>query len=103
MHIYGPFQLRIETGRYVGESIHDKICSLCNSGQVEDESHFICYCNVYTDIRRVLLDSVLCDCIHFQNYTEAEQFKCIFECKPRQTAKYLFKAFMLCRSILYSS
>ena len=38
----GFLPLRIETGRYVGEKPEERLCKICDSQQVEDETHF-CY------------------------------------------------------------
>ena len=43
-------QLEIETGRAAGIPREDRICRLCRQG-VECESHFICRCPHYTEIR----------------------------------------------------
>ncbi len=48
---YGILPLRVETGRFVNEKHCDRICTLCNSGSVEDQIHFLFYCNLY-DIQR---------------------------------------------------
>ena len=34
----------METGRWHGKSISERLCTLCNSGQIGDEFHFILEC-----------------------------------------------------------
>ncbi len=34
--------LHIETGRFRDERIDERVCLLCNSGEVENEIHFLC-------------------------------------------------------------
>ena len=43
--------LMIETGRY-NQTPHDKrLCPVCNSNEIEDEIHFLCYCPKYFKLR----------------------------------------------------
>jgi hypothetical protein len=44
-------QLNIETGRYVSKPIHERVCTLCNGVNIEDEQHFLMTCTAYTDLR----------------------------------------------------
>ena len=46
--------LRIESGRYGRQRIErsDKVCTVCNSGEIEDEYHFILICPAYSDFRK---------------------------------------------------
>ena len=46
----GTNNLRIETGRYNGRKIEERICKLCNEG-IEDEHHFLNIYNMYENIR----------------------------------------------------
>ena len=44
---FGILPLRLETGRYKGEKVEERICLLCNENKVEDEIHFIFKCPLY--------------------------------------------------------
>ena len=46
-------QLRIVTGRYGNNRIerNQRLCNICNSGEIEDEYHFLIICDAYKDIR----------------------------------------------------
>ena len=46
--------LRIESGRYGRQRIErsDRVCTVCNSGEIEDEYHFILICPAYSDFRK---------------------------------------------------
>lgn len=53
----GILQLRIESGRYRGEKVEERICNYCDMNVVEDEFHFIFECPLYSDERvDMLLD-----------------------------------------------
>ena len=45
----GVLTLRIETGRFVRPRLpaEERLCLICNSGEVEDEAHFLLRCETY--------------------------------------------------------
>ena len=43
--------LAIEAGRHQGIDPQLRFCTLCNSGAVEDEFHFLLKCSVYINLR----------------------------------------------------
>jgi hypothetical protein len=55
-HFYAQFRtgkhfLEIERGRYDGKEKGERICRLCNYGNIEDEFHFVLVCHIYSDLR----------------------------------------------------
>jgi hypothetical protein len=60
----GILPLRVETGRYIGEPVEQRICKLCQTNVVEDERNFILYCNLYDDIKH-----------HYYHYWNTEQLQ----------------------------
>jgi hypothetical protein len=48
-------QLKIETVRYQDTLLQDRKCERCSSGEVEDEYHFLFYCNKLENDRNLLL------------------------------------------------
>ena len=47
----GVAPIRVETGRYEGLNLEDRICPLCDSTEIEDELHFLIKCPVYEDLK----------------------------------------------------
>jgi hypothetical protein len=47
----GTNELEIESGRWIGKKIEDRVCRICNSGSVEDEPHMIDVCSMYNGRR----------------------------------------------------
>ena len=47
-------QLRIETGRYARNHTerHNRLCTLCNTIDIEDEYHFFFICPIYSHLRK---------------------------------------------------
>ncbi len=50
----GILPIHIETGRFRGTRLDDLICQLCDTQEVEVEIHFVCKCNLYTDLRKTM-------------------------------------------------
>ncbi len=48
--------LQIEIGTWANKNVEEILCLVCNEGLVEDEQHFIFYCNYYNPKR--------CDILH---------------------------------------
>ena len=47
----GLLPLRIETRRFVGERMGDRLCRFCDLNLVEDEKHFLFVCPSYVNLR----------------------------------------------------
>ena len=48
-------KLPIATGRFVGLSVDDRICPLCNTNDVGDEYHYLYKCNYFKEPRAKFL------------------------------------------------
>ena len=55
----GTNRLRIETGRWKREKEEERICKFCDSGEVENEIHFVVTCENYGDLRHKFYSDVL--------------------------------------------
>ena len=42
----GILPIRIETGRFIGERIEDRLCRMCDQNQIENEIHFMFHCSL---------------------------------------------------------
>ncbi len=51
LHV-GILPIQIETGRFVGLDKEDRICQLCTSNEIEDEAHFLLYCDLHAAHRQ---------------------------------------------------
>ena len=47
----GTFPLEVEKGRYRNVPANQRICKMCNSNAIEDETHFLLFCERYSDVR----------------------------------------------------
>ena len=48
----GTAELRIETGRWSGLRRDERICKMCDKGEVEDAEHFFLHCNCMAEERK---------------------------------------------------
>ena len=56
----GLLNLRIETARSIRPSVppEQRLCLLCNNGDIEDETHFLLSCGIYDQARQILFDHI---------------------------------------------
>ena len=96
----GMLPLRVETGRYIGENPEQRLCKICQGGQIEDEAHFLFNCDLYNVLRRQLI-SVISPEHLFSTLSVVDKFTILMNNYPRQTAKYLRNAFDERKHFLY--
>ncbi len=89
----GVLPLRLETGRFVREDIDKRICTFCNNGEIENEAHFLLRCNVYDEIRNLILGESIDKITNYTNMSENEKIISIINGNCRKHAKYLVAAF----------
>ena len=80
--------LRVETGRFVGEQVSERLCKLCNRGCVEDETHLLLNCQCYTNIRENELGIVLNN-VDVSHKSDDDKLSILLNDSIRRTAKYL--------------
>ena len=54
----GTNPLRIEIGRWKGEQLQDRTCTLCAKGEVEDEAHVLLDCSTYERERSEMFSKI---------------------------------------------
>lgn len=95
----GILPIRIEVGRYRKEPVEERICQICNQNVIEDEMHFLFYCQAYDNIRESFFEIVNNE--YFESVDMKGKLKYLFENKPRQTAKYIVKLYEHRKMLLY--
>ena len=48
---FGILPLNIETGRFRNQALEERLCTLCEFNEIEDESHFLFKCSLYDELR----------------------------------------------------
>ena len=92
----GILHLRIETARFVRPKIppEERICLICNNGEVEDEIHFLLTCSRFEQLRQTLFNQII-DINSFNAYNASEKLKFLVNDPTivKQTAKFIVDAF----------
>ena len=86
----GILPLRIETGRNVGEKANERLFKICDSQQIEDETHFLLHCPFYSVLRNTLFSAV--EHVDLYQLSDTDKTIVLMNNSPRQTAKYLVGA-----------
>ena len=97
--MFGILPLRIETGRYVGETPEQRVCLLCNNNSIENEIHFVLNCELYNNIRLNYLHEIL-STEEYANMSDSD-FVRIVKDHPRRLAKYLVASYLKRRENIY--
>ena len=80
----GILPIAIETGRFTNTKLEERICTLCTSNSIENETHFTMACPLYNSEREKLLQN-----LNLDQTSSLAQLKSLFEIAPRKLAKYV--------------
>ena len=98
----------IETGRYSRPKMkgENRICTLCNTKEVEDESYLIFHCNVYSELRKTFFDKIH-SIVHLNPNDENSFIKTVFSTENAtatfSVANYISKCFEKRKDIIHQS
>ena len=92
----GVLTLRIETGRFVRPRLpaEERLCLICNSGEVEDETHFLLRCAEYSIERQNLFEKLL-DPISFNLLSDKDKLNMLLNGSDmvKSTAQFIVDSF----------
>ncbi len=71
----GILPLEIENGRWQNKPVEERMCKVCESGEVENEFHFIFSCTLYNNIRATFLQNIDNIIPNIKELNEASQIK----------------------------
>ena len=98
---YGILQIQLETGRYQNENRANRLCKICNSGDIEDQHHFILKCPAYSIRRGMFIDKVKEKITDWDNLSDNEKFIRLFNDQPRALARFVRDIFLYRKSLIY--
>ena len=98
---YGILPLRIETGRYINEKREERICTLCNTNNIESVEHFLFDCSLYDTKRLEFMHKAQNCIVNWENLTQSECLTQLFNLMPRALGKYVKDIYLYRRSKLY--
>ena len=93
--------LKIETGRFSGLSVEDRICQVCNENAMEDELHFLFHCQIYNDIRIPFINKIENRESGFNAMPDLEKLKLVLRYEERECAKFIVSAMIRRKSLLH--
>ena len=99
----GILPLNIETGRYRNVSLPDRLCTLCDDSEVEDEIHFLCVCKFYSEYRSDMYNAVT---RYYADFNHLDQFdKCVYLIANEQKCviSFIVKALLKRKRVMYIS
>lgn len=67
-------RLQIEVGRYNKTPRQQRFCEICNSGEVEDEIHFITSCSSYNNLRNIFYQEICSLNNNFSSLSDKNKF-----------------------------
>ena len=88
----GILPLEIETGRFKGTPLSERICNVCDSGSVEDEIHFLCECSNYLDERTIMFRKASIFNRLFEENDALDKFVYLMANHERSVISFLSKA-----------
>ena len=98
----GTLPIEIETGRYMGTPKEMRLCTVCRSGEVEDEFHLLYRCLSLQHVRMNFYRDNIVDPIVFGNLNEVEKKQFLMSPEKIHIFGHLVTALMLQRrGLLY--
>lgn len=99
----GILPLKVETGRYQNIPVNLRLCVLCESNDIESESHFLFVCSKYHSLRERFFNVVSGLSQNFFNVNESEKFKILMSANiVKYTAEFIWNCFNIRQKTLYN-
>ena len=94
-------KLMIELGRYQTDHIsrENRLCLLCKSNQIENETHFLLDCSKYSSQRRTFLNRINELIPNFERKSTSESIKLLMNCNDYHVNKLVMKFISSCMNI----
>ncbi len=82
--------------------IEERLCLICNNGTVEDEEHFLFYCNFYYGERQGFYDYMNNNILNFNNLLIEQKLQTVMTKEYGQIFnKYLWKIYQMRQNKLF--
>ena len=91
----GVHSLRIQTGKYENKGasipVEERTCLICKRNCIEDERHFLMYCQEYDDIRHELHSLIYNNDPFFANLSDDDKIRYLLTLDKENTSKIVGK------------
>ena len=98
---FGILPLTIETGRFRGTPLEERLCICCSENSIESEYHFIFECGFYENLRNSWFQNMDVNLTDFAVLSLCQKWTLIFS-KPKLTAKFITLAMEKRRQKIYN-
>ena len=78
-----------------------RMCKFCSLNTVEDEKHFLLNCELYDVIRQNVYGNLTLQ-TDFSSLSSDDKLAYLLNERPRKTAKYILKAYLCRKTVIYS-
>ena len=89
------------TGQTRSLKLEERVCSICSSGEVEDEYNFLLKCDVFSDIRVDYINNIMRNNADFINFNLEQKCTFLITKYWRETLNFLCKACSKRKTCLY--
>ena len=72
---FGIVPLNIENGRFRNQSLDERLCTLCEFNETEDESHFFIQCSLFDQLTSAWVSHIVYKTSHFLELDKIDKFK----------------------------
>ena len=87
----GILPLQLEVGRWHNKDECDRLCLLCDDGEVENEKHFLLQCKYFNDERAILYQCMIDRVPNFVSLSDNDKLKLFMSKDHVQVfSKYLY-------------
>ena len=92
----GVLTLRIETGRFMRPRLppEERLCTICNCGEVEDEAHFLLRCVKFSTERENLFEKIA-DRVSFELLPDKDKLRILLNGSDivKSTSQFIINSF----------
>jgi hypothetical protein len=97
---FGILPIHIETGQFTNTKAENRLYTIYNSGEVEDEFHFVFRCNFYSDERKQFYSEIE-EHLGIHLLSNSAKAKTLFEKVPRKLGKFVSNIFNKRQNSIY--
>ena len=90
----GTLPLALETGRYVGRPVEERVCRTCDLGAVERETHFLFDCPGHDAIREQYLNDIVMNNVESSHTENIRSFFLAGNHELKKLSNYIITAMM---------
>ena len=96
---FGILPLTIETGQFRNQALDERLYTLCEFNEIEDESHFLFQCSLYDELRSERVSHIANKTTNVLELDEINKFKVIFDIHHRITVTFILRCSQLRKKV----